>query len=407
MKRLEDTPHKVDETLPKVLCVDDEKTILNVMERILHGHFQVLTATSGENGLATLRDHPDVVVILSDQKMDGISGSHFLAQSIAIVPDAIRIMVTAYSEVELMISAINEGQIYKFITKPFDGEYFKLTVRRAVEHYQSKKAAENTYRQLQEAQERLLKTEKMSALGKLMSGVAHELGSPIANIHNSVSLARFEWKDIREIFDAINSTEISHVELQMLLREKKLSSLVDDYEQIMQNIENASLFAIDLLRDLKGFSRDDEQWADVEIEKQIERAINLVKPQFKHLIQFHRDYRNKSSIRGLPGPLTQVMVNIIHNSAQSIQREGDIWISTWRDEERIKISIKDSGSGISPENLKKIFKAGFTTKPEDEGTGLGLAITHGIIEKHGGTIEVISALDRGSEFIVTLPIQKS
>lgn len=406
--------HKHEEkSLPpdriKILCVDDEAAILNVMERGLSDDFDIVTAQSGDQGLEILKANPDIIVILSDQKMRGMSGNDFLAESQKFIPDAIRIIVSAYSDVELLMESINRGHIYKFILKPFEIEGLRITIRRAAEHYHHKKAFENAYRELQMTQQRLIRSEKMSLLGKLMSGVAHELGNPVANIRHAASLASHEWIELKEFFSRMLKAEsIPDITgLKLFVQEKNIAQSVEDFEAIIRTIQNSSSFASEIIKDLRGFSRlDDVQWADVSIKDQIDRAIHLVQAKYKFNIEFHKDLKLISPIKGLPGPLTQVMVNLIHNSAQSIESNGHIWIRTWMDDGMAKISIKDNGKGIPKDHLDKIFDLGFTTKSEEEGTGLGLAICHGIVEKHNGKIDVQSEVGQGTEFIISLPLEQ-
>ncbi len=393
----------------KILCVDDEAPILMVMERGLSDDFEILTAPSGLKGLEVLKSHPDVVVILSDQKMEGMSGNDFLAESQKIIPDAMRIIVSAYSDVELLMESINRGQIYKFVLKPFDIEALRITIRRAAEHYHHKKAFERAYRELELTQQQLIRSEKMSLLGKLMSGLAHELGNPVANMRHASSLAGHEWTDLKGFFTRVLKAESVDdiTALKLFADEKNIHQSVEDFEAILRTIHNASSFASDIIKDLRGFSRlDDVQWADVSLKDQIDRAIHLVKAKYKYNVEFHKDLKILSPIKGLPGPLTQVLVNLINNSAQSIETNGHIWIRTWMDDSRAYISIKDNGKGIPREHLDKIFELGFTTKTEDEGTGLGLAICQGIIEKHNGTISVTSEEGKGTEFVISLPAEQ-
>lgn len=400
---------KINNERIKILCVDDETAILTVMERGLSDDFDVLTAPSGQMGLEVLRSNPDVVVILSDQKMNGMTGNDFLAESQKIIPDAIRIIVSAYSDVELMMESINRGQIYKFVLKPFEIDGLRITIKRAAEHFHHKKAFEIAYRELELTQQQLIRSEKMSLLGKLMSGLAHELGNPVANIRHASSLAGHEWLDLKSFFSKILKAEsVSDItELKLFVEEKNIHQSVEDFEAILRTIHNASTFASEIIKDLRGFSRlDDAQWAEVSLKDLIDRAIHLVQAKYKFNIEFHKELSITSPIKGLPGPLTQVLVNLINNSAQSIETNGHIWIKTWMTDGMASISIKDNGRGIPKEHLPKVFEFGFTTKPEEEGSGLGLAICQGIVDKHNGSIKLISEVGQGTEFIVSLPVDQ-
>jgi signal transduction histidine kinase len=392
----------------KILCVDDEPSIINVMQRGLSDDFDIYIATSGSYGLEVLKANPDIVVIISDQKMPGMTGTEFLAESQKIVPDAMRIMLTAYSDVNLLMNSINEGQIYKFLLKPFDLEILRVTIKRAVEHFHHKKAFEKAYRELLATQEQLVRSEKMSMLGKLMSGVAHELGNPISYINHASALARYQWTDLKKLFEKITQGRTDTEGLGQWIRENKLEQAIAEFDSVMQTIATATDLTMEIIQDLRGFSRlDDAEWTDVNLRNSVERAIHLVQTKYKHQIQFHCEFAEDLTVRGLSGPLMQVFINLIHNSAQSFESDGQIWIKTWSSDGLAKIAIKDNGRGIAKEHMGKLFEIGFTTKPEEEGTGLGLAICQGIIEKHRGTIKVSSEPGKGSEFVVSLPVGQS
>ncbi len=394
----------------KILCVDDEISILNILTRGLSEDFEVLSALNGPQALELLKTNPDIVVILSDQKMKDMSGTEFLAEAQKINPAPIRIMVTAYSEVQLIMDSINRGNVYKFILKPFDMEDIKITTLRAVEHYHHKKAYEKAYHDLKSTQEQLIRTERMSALGRLMSSISHELGTPISNINQAAILAQMEWDQlagpIREFTHIRSQSELS--EFILKYDAAFFNRLLNEFEGILRTIKNSSQFAKEVIHDLRGISRmDDSEWMQVDIHQLINRAIHLMQAQYKYHIEFHKSFGDCPLIFGLPGPLTQVFLNLIHNAAQSIPSQGNIWISTQKKDNHVAITVKDDGTGIPEEHQKRIFEFGFTTKNEDEGTGLGLTITTNIVEKHKGKIEFTSRPGSGSEFTVILPIRRN
>ncbi len=399
-----------DSVKAKILCVDDEISILNILTRGLSDDFEVLSALNGPQALELLKKNPDIIVILSDQKMKDMTGTEFLAEAQKINPDPIRIMVTAYTEVQLIMDSINKGNVYKFILKPFEMEDIKVTTMRAIEHYHHKKAYEKAYNDLKSAQDQLIRTERMSALGRLMSSISHELGTPISNINQAAILAQMEWEQladsIREV--AVIKTESDLIEFKQKHDPAFFNRLLNEFDGIIRTIKNSSQFAKEIINDLRGISRmDDSEWMQIDIHQLIDRAIHLMKAQYKYHIEFHKAFGDCPLIFGLPGPLTQVFLNLIQNAAQAISDKGNIWITTRRQDDFVSISVKDDGLGIPPENMSKIFDFGYTTKNEEDGTGLGLTISSGIIEKHHGKIIFTSQTNIGSEFIVTLPIRRN
>ncbi len=393
----------------KILCVDDEPPILNIFEQSLNEEYHVLTALNGRDGLELLRANPDIIVILSDQKMPGMTGTEFFEQSLAINPDTIRIMVTAYSEVELIMDSINKGNVYKYILKPFEVDELRITLMRAVEHYCHRKAFEKAYHELKAAQEQLVKSERMSILGRLMSNVSHELGTPISNINHAAMLAAMEWGPIKSLIERLEQAHTTN-DLKLLrnwMAENNIPQTVTEFEAIIQTIHHSSNYAKEIIQDLRGIARmDDSEWIKLDIHAIIERAIKLMQTKYKYNIEFHKQFSKLPPVTGLPGPLTQVFLNLIQNAAQAIPEKGDIWIRTREIGENVEIAIRDNGQGIPAALLPRIFEYGFTTKKEGEGSGLGLTITTGIIDKHGGRLDVTSTEGSGSEFTVTLPVDR-
>lgn len=391
----------------KILCVDDEPGIIKVMERALGEEFTVLSAGSGQEGLRILSEHPDMAVIISDLKMEGMNGMDFLVESRTIAPEAMRILITAYADTNVLADAINKGHVYKFLPKPFEMEWLTVSVRRAAEHHLHKKAYEATHREWVKSQEKLAQAEKLSMLGQLLSAVAHELGNPISNIRQAAALAQREWKDLSEFLHRVEKTSESDRPALLNQLPEAIRS-AGELENIFRTMQNASALVSDIIRDLRGFSRlDDAQWTAVNVQEIVERAVNLVRPKYKYSIQFHKQFDAVPQVIGLPGPLTQVVLNLLSNAAQSIQSQGDVWIRAWHDEDGVRISVRDNGRGISEEHLPMIFESGFTTKEEAEGTGLGLTISNGIVQKHGGAIDVWSVPGQGSEFVVRLPVKQT
>lgn len=393
----------------KILCVDDEISIINILTRGLSDQFEVYSALNGPQGLELLKQHPDIVVILSDQKMLGMNGIEFLIESQKINPDPIRIMITAYPELQLVMDSINRGHVYQFILKPFDMESLRVMTMRAVEHYHALKAFERAYNELQAAQEQLIRSERMSALGRLMSSISHELGAPISNINQAAILAQMEWDQLQALIQDFCSLrhESDIAQFHQKYSNEQIHRLMNDFEGIIRTVKSASQYTKEIIQDLRGVSRmDDSEWMQVDIHPIIERSLHLMQTKYKYQIEFHTDFSRCPLIIGLSGPLTQVFLNLIQNAAQAIPDKGHIWISTRSDEDYVHVHIRDNGTGIAPEHKEKIFQFGFTTKGPEEGTGLGLTIVTGIIEKHHGKISFTSELGKGTEFIVSLPVRR-
>ncbi|HMW33352.1 MAG TPA: ATP-binding protein [bacterium] len=400
----------------EILVVDDEENVLSVLSRLLSDEYKVHTATNGKDGLEILEKNPNIALIISDQRMPVMSGTEFLNRSISVNPDCIRIILTGYTDVKDLIESINAGRVFQYVTKPFETDDLRIIVKRSLDFFAQSRALERAhleiktaYENLKNAQEQLVRSEKMSMLGKLMSSIAHEIRNPINNISNSTKLISLEWADVKNLFIEVNALTTGQK-----TAEQFKSAVKDRYniEEVLQNFETAvgvikhsCDLVTEIVEDLRGFSRlDDAEFVQTDIHQQIERSLTLLKAKFKHHIEFVKDFGVVSHILGLPGPLSQVLINLINNAAQASPADGKVTIQTRQENTTVRVVITDNGAGIPKDIIDKIFDPGFTTKPESEGTGFGLSISAEIIKKHNGRIEVVSAPGMGSTFTVYLPV---
>ncbi|MCD8377297.1 MAG: HAMP domain-containing histidine kinase, partial [Candidatus Gastranaerophilales bacterium] len=237
-----------------------------------------------------------------------------------------------------------------------------------------------TLKELNDTQLQLINSEKMASLGQLIAGVAHEINTPVAAI-----------KSNNEIFTKL----IKKITDENLL--KLLNEINSTDKEAIQRINQ-------IVISLKKFVRLDEaELQEADINKELDLTLDLIRHETKHRITIERIYGDIPAIKCYPNMLNQVFMNILVNACQAIEDKGTITITTSFKENLLRISIKDTGKGISEKDRAKIFLAGYTTKGAGIGTGLGLAISSKIIAKHNGKIELLSEPDSGSEFIITIP----
>ena len=242
--------------------------------------------------------------------------------------------------------------------------------------------------QLQEAHARLqqmhlraLEQEKLSTLGTMAAGVAHEINNPMSFVTSNVdSLLR----DLRETPD-----------LPLNLKEH----LDDVLPATLDGIKRVNAIVTDLRRFARG---DPEAHAEYDLNAEVQSALRIVHGQLIHCL-VETDLGDVGPMVGRSRQLVQVLVNLLANAGQATAAGGRIRITTRREGDKVRVSIQDTGEGMSPETLKRLFQPFFTTKPPGLGTGLGLAVAHGIITSHGGRIEVESRLREGTCFTLHLP----
>ncbi|HLG20898.1 MAG TPA: ATP-binding protein [Bdellovibrionota bacterium] len=263
--------------------------------------------------------------------------------------------------------------------------------------------------ELKHTQAQLVHSEKMSALGQMVAGIAHELNNPINFISGNLDSMEEYSGQLRNSVEAIRKIVSDSPPLKQrfeeTLKKHDIDFLLEDMAKLIRSIRTGSDRAADLVQGLKTFSRLDEaEFKETDLHGDLDMALTLLRHEFKDRVEIHRDYGAIPKIRCMANQLNQVFINILHNAIQAIEKNGDIWIRTSVEGENVRIEIEDNGIGIPPENLKKIFDPFFTTKDVGKGTGLGLSISYGIVERHGGVIEVGSTLKKGTTFRVILPI---
>ncbi len=414
-ENLEKSLQQLREKRPRILAVDDEQAMLNVHERILSDEYEIHTAISGAQGLEILEQNPDIELILSDQRMPVMSGTEFLNRSMAVNPNCVRIILTGYTDIKDLVDSINSGRVFQYITKPFEPDELRMNIRRGIDFFRKGRELQiayeeiqRAYRHLRDTQDQLIRSEKMSMLGRLMSNVAHEIRNPISNINNAVKLFGMDWPQLKEFLAQLHKISdggLSPEQVKRMMDELNIDSTVTDLDAAMGIIANSCELASEIVEDLRGFSRlDDKQFVDTDVNHQINRALKLLKSKFKHQVEFIKELGDVPPILGLPGPVAQALINIINNAGQAVLPQGNVLIRSYRNRQTVNIEIIDNGTGIAPDHLEKIFEYGFTTKKENEGTGLGLAISYDIVKKHNGEIQVESELGKGTTFRLLFPI---
>ncbi|MEH2419583.1 MAG: ATP-binding protein [Nostoc sp.] len=292
------------------------------------------------------------------------------------------------------------------------------------------KVAERTFElrktllDLQNTQAQLVHSEKMSSLGQMVAGVAHEINNPVSFIAGNL---RYANQYINDLLDLITVYQGQYPQLNPTLVAKtksiELEYLCEDLPKLMASMRVGSERITDIVLGLRNFSRLDEaKFKSVDIHEGIDNTLmilnhQLILPNKLLDIQIVKEYGQLPKVSCYVNQLNQVFMNILNNAIYALKENMQYWQSTTNiptiqiqtlvvDNERILIRIKDNGPGIKSEIKEQIFNPFFTTKPVGQGTGLGLSISYQIVvEKHQGKLSCISALGEGTEFQIEIPIQ--
>lgn len=252
-------------------------------------------------------------------------------------------------------------------------------------------------RELRETQSQLVQSEKMASLGSLVAGIAHEINTPvgaIGSMHDTLVRA------LRKLEVTLNEEHPGIVDSS-----PSLQSALKLVQEANRVIESGTQRVTEIVRRLRSFARlDQAELKKADIHEGLEDTLALVHHELKHNIAVRREYGEIPPISCYPGRLNQVFLNLLNNARQAIHGKGEIGIRTFIRDGRVHIEVRDTGSGIAPEHLRKIFDPGFTTKGVGVGTGLGLSICYQIVRDHRGEILVESEPGKGATFTVVLPM---
>ncbi|WAG80479.1 CBS domain-containing protein [Metapseudomonas furukawaii] len=271
---------------------------------------------------------------------------------------------------------------------------------------------------LKESQAQLVQSEKMASLGQMVAGVAHELNTPLGYVTNNVQLMEeltlplFRLAETQATLAlALDDPDCDAQRLADALeqaaraREEAAPELLaDDLRQLFGDTRYGLGQIAELVSGLKDFARLDRAMSDeVDLNECIRSALLIARNHLKDRVEVFQALGELPPVACAPSQINQVLLNLLTNAAQAMDGPGRIQIRSWAENDRVHISVQDSGRGMPPEVVARIFDPFFTTKPVGEGTGLGLSISYKIIRDHGGSIRVASEPGRGTRFLVSLP----
>jgi two-component system sensor histidine kinase/response regulator len=352
-----------------VLYVDDEENNLSSFRAYFRKEYEVYATTNVADAFTILENNP-IHIIISDQRMPLITGIEFLEKTIEKSPDSMRLLITAYSDIDIVVEAINRGQISKYIQKPWDWEKLSLAIENCVLTYKSKIELKQKNNQLQKANDEL---------NKFVYRVSHDLRAPLMSILGIIQLSETNEKSktIENHFQIIKTC--------VLKLDTFIKNIIDYYknshpEEIRGTIDFKTL-VLNIYDSLKHLDQRVIFKSEIEQTKEFIGDSFRIEVILKNLISNAIKYQNPNN----KNPLLQVQ--IVSNKKE------------------VCITVSDNGIGIAPEHLEKIFNMFFRigTSANKEGTGIGLYIVKEAVEKMNGSITVESTPFVGTSFNITIP----
>ncbi|MFT5917473.1 MAG: PAS domain S-box-containing protein [Flammeovirgaceae bacterium] len=278
---------------------------------------------------------------------------------------------------------------------------------------QQKKELNELLEKLKETQIQLVQSEKLSSLGLLAAGIAHEVNNPINFILAGAHALKEAMADIKRLLEMYENMPLERNELEeriekiaIFKKEIFYTDLEEEVGLLVADILTGAERTEQIVSSLRTFSKlDGENIAPADIHENLDSTLLMVQNQFQDRVQLIKDYDSHySTVECDVRQINQAVMNILVNAYQAIEGKGIITLKTRFDKKQAVISISDNGNGIAEENLPRLFEPFYTTKDVGEGTGLGLSVCHGIMKNHNGRIEVHSQIGMGSTFKLILPL---
>jgi signal transduction histidine kinase len=353
----------------RILYLDDEEHNLTSFKAAFRREFEIYTTTDAGEAVAILNEH-DIHIVISDQKMPNLSGVEFFELIIPDFPEPIRILLTGYADIEAVIDAINKGQVYRYITKPWNEQELRMTLVNAHELFVNKHELKRKNEALQKAYDEL---------EKFIYSASHDLRAPLVSILGILKLTRLEEIDPK-------SAEYFGMIERMV---NKLDVFVQNIISYYQNLKQGELVTpvdFDLLLD--------ELFEHYRFFEGADR-INLIK-------EIHQDGEVKlDELR-----LKMILNNLITNGIKFRDPDKDLCytkISVTADNLQTVITVEDNGLGVKREDQKRVFDMFYRTSDAVIGSGLGLYIVKEATASMGGSVAMESEPGKGTTFTVTIP----
>jgi signal transduction histidine kinase len=264
---------------------------------------------------------------------------------------------------------------------------------------------ESTLAELKKTQGQLVQAEKMSSLGQMVAGVAHELNNPLNFIHGNTKVFRNYAQDLFGLIEMYGRKLPSDPEIAERKQDIDFDYLQDDITKTIDSVLKGTVRCQKIVADLKTFSGHDEaELKETDLKEGVESTISVVQGRFGERVTFELDIQAVPQLNAFGKQLNQAFLAVLTNACQALSAPGTVSVRLAQEGEEIVLRVTDTGAGIPPEHLSKIFDPFFTTRPIGEGTGLGLTTAYSVVDRHRGRIEVSSQVGAGSTFTIRLPI---
>lgn len=376
-----------------ILYVDDEEKSLKYFTRAFDEHFKIYTASNAADGFRLLEQHKDEIgVLMTDQRMPGEKGVQLLEKARQLRPKIIRILATAFADIEAAVDAVNSGAIYKYVNKPWDVPQLEMTLRRALEFFIVQRERDSLMREKLAVLHHIMITDRVVSLGALAAGLGHHMRNSLVAIRTFLDLApdkmREEKVDIEEL--------------------RNPNFWQDFYEHVQVQVRRI----LDMLGDLGMASEATRRGFDDKINLRAVVDENLA--THKAIV----DAKKVTVVNKIPADLPLLQVDrrkidrmielLIRDEATNLPEGATCEFTAAKttgvgDMEQIELTLTDNGPGLPSDAMRSIFDPFYVRIDDPQEFGLNLMACFFIVYHHGGTIDVSNKPEGGATFRITLP----
>ena len=363
----------------KVLYVDDEPNNLQMFKAGFRLDFDVFTSASGKEALEWLRQNTAHVVI-ADQRMPEMSGAEFFEKLLAENPEPVRILLTGYTNIESVIEAINRGQVFRYLKKPWEDDDLRLTIENAYEIYVARQDLRRKNEELSRINADLMRTNE--ELNRFVYSASHDLKAPLASIMGIVQVARMEGEE-HEAQHYLSLIEKSVQRLEVFIQ-----NIIDYYKNIRLQDKMAEIEFDSLIRESIAAFDFHQNIPDIRFDVSVHQSTVFVNDEFR----------------------MRVILNNLISNAVKYQKKGNrdkqVSVSVEATNGKATIHVRDNGIGVPSEYVNDIFNMFFRATETASGSGMGLYIVKEAVEKMAGQVSVTSVEGEGTDFTVVVPNRK-
>jgi two-component system, probable response regulator PhcQ len=378
-----------------ILYVDDEEKSLKYFARAFEDQFRILTATNAQDGLKLLEKHKDEIgLLMTDQRMPGEKGVWLLEKARQLRPRIIRVLATAYADMEAAIAAVNTGAIYKYVTKPWDPPQLENTLKRGLEFFMVQRERDQLLKEKMSVLHNMMIADRIVSLGLLAAGLSHHIRNALVAVKTFLDLAPAKMEDEKLDLESLRNPDFwkeyyQNVQGQIERINNMLKDLWTASEKpeftFRDQIRLHEVVGDEILRLKEGFAAK-----KIEIQNQIPPSLpvlNVDRPKFCRLFELLL----KDEIASLPPGSRVTFSASLLNGARA-------------DQQQIQVELSDNGPGLPKEALRLVFDPFVVRSDSPMEYGIHLMACYFIVHHHGGRIDARSEAGQGTTFTLRLPV---